>query len=135
MNDRPVLNLLNRLLIGVLALVTTVSFFLVPLDASLPIHWDINGVADRFAPAPLALLIPALTAVFVIGLLFVLRPAGLRKDFEAARHVIDAATSFIVALAIVLSGATTAIGMGFVVDMPRLVAFIIAAMLLIVGNY
>lgn len=135
MTDRPILSLLNRLLILALALVTSAGFFLVPLETSLPIHWNINGQPDGFAPAAVALLLPAIMGAFVLGLFYVIRPAGLRQDFEAGRHLIAASISLILALAIVISGATVAFGVGLTVDMPRLIGFIIGAMLLVLGNY
>ncbi len=135
MTDRPILNTLNRVLVAGVALVTIAGFFIVPLDGTLPIHWGPDGQADGFAPAPVALLIPAVMTAVVVGLLFVMRPAGLRRDFEAGRHVINATISFIAVLAILILGATIAIGLGHMVDMPRMLALAIGAMLLVVGNY
>lgn len=135
MTNKPTLNALNRGLLVAVAIVTIAGFFLVPLDVSLPIHWNINGEPDNFAPAPLAMLLPALMAALVVGLLLILRPAGLRRDFEAGRYAIDAAISIVLALAVLLGGATIAIGKGISVDMVRLIAFAMGAMLLVLGNY
>lgn len=135
MTDRPLLSPFNIVLIVVLALLTLAGFVLVPLEGNLPIHWGLDGRADGFAPAPLALLLPALMAAIVLGALFGLRAAGFGKDLEAGRHLNAAATSFILLLAIGLLGGTIAIGMGFGVDMPRLIAFLLGAMLLVLGNY
>jgi uncharacterized membrane protein len=134
MTNRPILNPLNRILIGLLALVTAAGFFIVPLDASLPIHWNLQGVADNFAPTPIALLIPAIMAAVALTLFFIVRRTGLRKDMEAGRHVIQVANSFILGLAILLTCATIAVGVGYDVDMPRAVVFAMAALLLILGN-
>ncbi len=134
MIDRPILNPLNRILIGLLALVTAVGFFIVPLDAALPIHWNLQGVADSFAPTPIALLIPAIMAAVALTLFFIARRTGLSRDMEAGRHVIQVANSFILGLAVLLTCATIAIGVGYDVDMPRAVVFAMAALLLILGN-
>jgi len=134
MTNRPILNSLNRVLIGILVLVTAVGFFIVPLDASLPIHWNLEGVADNFAPAPVALLIPAIMAAVAVALFLIARRVGLSEDMEAGRHVIQVANSFIFSLAILLACATIAIGVGYNPDMPRIVVFAIAALLLILGN-
>lgn len=135
MTERPILNRLNRIFAGLLVLATIAGFFLVPLDASLPIHWGISGEPDNFAPAPIALLIPLVMASAVIGLLLVLRRSRLKKDMEAGRYLIDVSSSFILALAIVLVGITIAIGLGVSVDVPRIIAFIVGAMLVGLGNY
>lgn len=135
MTDRPILNRFNQILVAGLALVTVAGFLLVPLGATLPIHWDINGLADNFAPAPVALLIPAAMAAFVIGLLFALRGTRLRNDLEAGRHLLDVSNSFVLLLAILLAGVTILIGMGHEVSVPRIVSFALGAMLLGLGNY
>lgn len=135
MTDRPILGLFNRLLAAALLIATIAAFIVVPLHLDLPIHWGPDGQADRFAPAPVALLLPLAMAALVVGLLFVLRPAGLQKDFEAGRHLIAAVVSFILILALVILTATVALGLGQAVDMPRLVALLVGGMLLVVGNY
>ncbi len=135
MTERPILNSVNCILIGLLVLVTLAGFFIVPLDATLPIHWNFAGVADNFAPAPVALLFPALMAVAVLGLFVIIRRTRFSKDVEAGRHVIQAANSFVLGLAVLLSCATIAIGMGYDLDMPRAIVFVMGAMLLILGNY
>lgn len=135
MTDRPILNRLNRLLVGGVALATIASFFVVPLDMTLPIHWGPDGQADGFAPAPLALLLPIAMVIITLAIFFVIKPAGMRKDFEAGRHVIDPSISFIAVLGLLILGATVAVGLGQAVDMPRLLTAAVGAMLLVLGNY
>jgi uncharacterized membrane protein len=135
MINRPLINTFNRVLLSILIVVTALGFVLVPLDTSLPIHWNIEGRADRFAPAPLALLLPALMAAVVLGLYLVLGRGRWRRQFDAGRHVIDVTTSFILALAILLCAITIAIGLGTAVDVPRLIVLAMGVMLLVVGNY
>lgn len=135
MTDRPILNRFNFFLIAGLTLVTITGFLLVPLNDSLPIHWDINGVPDNFAPAPIALLIPAAMAGLVIGVMFLLRRSGLRDDLEAGRHLIDIANSFILLIAILLVCMTILIGMGHDISVPRTIALALGAMMLGLGNY
>lgn len=135
MTDRPLLNRFNQVLIAALALLTIAGFLLVPLDNMLPIHWDINGVPDNFAPAPVALLLPVAMAGFAVGLILVLRRSGLRADIEAGRHLVEASNSFVLLLAILVSGITILIGMGHEVGVPRLLTFALGVMLLGLGNY
>jgi uncharacterized membrane protein len=135
MTDRPILNRLNRLLVGGVALATVASFFVVPLDGTLPIHWGPNGQVDGFAPAPVALLLPAVMVTATLSLFFILKRKGLGKDFEAGRHVIDPSISFIAVLGLLTLAATVAIGLGHAVNMPRLLTAAVGAMLLVLGNY
>ena len=134
MTKSLVLSPLNLVLLGLLAGGTVLSFLLVPMTESLPVHWNIHGEVDGLAPAPVAVLLPGVMALFVVGLLCALRPLA-KRDFEAGRHVIEAAISAVLGLALLLLGATIAIGLGQPVDMPRLIAAALGLMLLVLGNY
>lgn len=135
MINRPILNTLNRVLVGGVVLVTIAGFLLVPLDGNLPVHWGPDGQVDTYAPAHVALIVPAIVTFMVVAILFVLRPAGMRQDMEAGRPLINASISFIAALSIMIAGATIAAGLGHAVDLPRLIVGMIGAMLLVIGNY
>ena len=124
----------NRFLTVLVGVVTIAGFMLVPLDQDLPIHWGISGQPDNFAPAPLALIFPAVMMVAVLALLFALRRAQLQKDFESGRFVIDASVSSIAALALVLCTATILIGLGAKLDMPRVVSLLVTGMFVVIGN-
>ncbi|SMQ63232.1 Uncharacterized membrane protein [Devosia lucknowensis] len=125
---------LNRILLVVLALATVVGFAVVPLETSLPVHWNLAGEADAFAPAAVALLLPALMAGLVMFILFLTRRFA-PEDYKSGRHVIDAVVTVITLLAIILLAATIALGLGHAIEMPRLLAIAIGAMWLVVGNY
>lgn len=135
MTDHPVLNTLNRVLLAGLAAVTAGSFFVVPLDQSLPIHWDVIGNADAYAPAGWALLLPMGLSLFTVVLMAVLRRSGLKKDFEAGRHLIHATISLMIGLSFVIAAVTIASGLGQVVDVPRVLAFAIGVLFVVLGNY
>lgn len=131
---RPVLSRLNLALLALLGLATLLAFAIVPVDGSLPIHWNVAGEADGFAPAPVALLLPAVMAAAVVGLLVFLRPHA-KRDFEAGHHVIEASVSAILGLALLLLAATVTIGLGYAVDMPRLIVGALGVIFLVLGNY
>lgn len=105
---------------------------LVPLDRVLPIHWGLSGEPDLFAPAAVALGLPLLIGLVAIGLPLLLRPAA--RDLDAGRHVIATALSSVIALALALSLATIAMGLGWDIDMPRMLALLIGLQLLSLGN-
>ena len=135
MKKNETLNLTNRILLAGLAIGTVVSFVFVPLDQMIPIHWDITGRPDNWAPAPLALLIPAIIAAVVIGSLRLMRRGSLTKDFEAGRHLISAAISIALLIALAVLASSALIGLGHELDMPRMVTGLVGAVLLILGNY
>lgn len=134
MQARPLVSPFNRILCGLVALAALVGFVLVPLGQDLPIHWDITGTPDGYAPAPLALLIGPGVMVFVVGLFFVMRKARLTKDFEAGRFVVDASISGLAGLSLILTVATTLVGLGQAVDMPRLIMLAVTVLFVVLGN-
>lgn len=128
------LNRLNLSMLGLLAAGTVAGFLVVPLGAELPIHWDLAGEADAFAPAPMALLLPVVMGLVVVGLLaFRLRSAS--RDFVAGRHAIEAATALVLGLALLLLATTIAIGLGQSVDVPRLIGGALGIVWLVLGNF
>lgn len=135
MKKNETLNLTNRILLTALALGTVAGFVFVPLDQMIPIHWDMTGRPDNWAPAPLALLIPAIIAAVVIGSLVFMRRGSLRQDFEAGRHLISAAISIALLIALAVLTSSVVLGLGHELDMPRLATGLVGAVLLILGNY
>ena len=87
----PFLNRFNFALAMLVALAAVLGFWLIPFDKVLPVHWGLSGTPDAFAPAPVAIGLPMLIVAIVLLLLALLRPAGLQRDFEAGRHIIDVA--------------------------------------------
>lgn len=134
MMSLPFVSKFHVFLLVVLAVLVVVGIVVVPLDQSLPIHWGLSGQADGFAPALVALLLPPVIVLAVLGVLAAMRRARLQRDFEAGRHVIDASIGVVTSLALCLEGATIMIGLGMAVDMPRLIAFVLGLMLVVVGN-
>ncbi|SFZ82644.1 Uncharacterized membrane protein [Devosia enhydra] len=134
MTSHSVLSPLTRILLAVLLVTTICGYALIPLDRSLPVHWGLSGAPDRFAPAAIALALPALLALVVVALGAVLRLPRFRGDLDASRHVMSVALSSVVALALALSLATLALGLGLDVDMPRLIALMVGLQILCLGN-
>jgi len=127
-------NWLQGLLVLILIALTIWGFVALPLDEALPIHWDIAGTPDRFAPAPMALLLaPALTAA-IIAIFWVLRRVSTPQQREARVHVEDAIVVTMTALAIVLQSAIILIGLGMDVDIIRVIALALAAVFVVLGN-
>lgn len=124
----------NRLTIAALLVVSAAAYVLVPLNVDLPIHWNIDGNIDATAPAPLALAIAPLVGLALVLLFAALRRARLEKDFESGRAVIHAAISMTFVLLIGLEIVQIIVGRGGEVDLPRYIAFGIAALLIAVGN-
>lgn len=134
MQAHPLLTRFHYVMIVLIILVTILGFFLVPLDQQLPIHWNIRGEADGFAPAPFALLLPLALVAFIAAVMLILRRAQLQKDFESGRFVINATLNGLTGLALMLLCTTILIGRGHQLDMLRLVMMAVSILLVMVGN-
>lgn len=127
-------NRLHAVLLLVLAVITVWGFFVLPLDASLPVHWNIEGVPDRFAPAPVALLVAPLVSLAVPVLVGLINARSTPGQRAARRHV-DAAVFILVAgLGIVIQVIMVRTGMGAPVDVVRVVVLAMAVLLAVLGN-
>ena len=134
MKNNKILNLTNRVLLGALALGTVAGLVVVPLDQSLPIHWDISGNPDNWAPALVAILFPLILAIAVIALM-AFGKRGMQKDFEAGQHVIEVSVSIVLAVALVILATVIAYGLGHTLDIPRIATAMVGAIFLVLGNY
>ena len=95
MNLRPML-LTNGVLIAGMAAVSLWAWKVIPEGARVPVHWNLEGKADRFGgKAELLLLLPAL-AVAIVVLLWVLPRLDPRKEnMEASAKFWNAAAIFV----------------------------------------
>ncbi len=130
----PFLSPIRLALVLALAAAVVAGFVLVPAGASLPIHWNIEGVADAFAPREVALLIPVAMVALVWLVFALVGRFGRRAELDAGRHVTSAAITLVIALALVIELATLAIGLGQDVDIVRLIAIAFAVLLVVLGN-
>ena len=134
------MNLRNVYVVGgiVIALQLVVAawgLFQVGPDATVPIHWDVNGEADGYAPAIVAFLLgPAITAGLV-GLLAVVpriepRRENLRRSASAYRTTVLAVTVFMGVLQLV----TVMAGVGMDVPVGGIIAAGVGIVIAIIGN-
>lgn len=131
-NNNP--SKMNWAALAALLIVTAIAFLMVPLDQTLPIHWNIRGEADRLAPAWLALLIAPVMGIAMLSLFTWLSGSRFKKDFQAGKHVIEVAASMMLLLFTGLELVLLVIGRGGEIDVPRLIALAFAALFLVLGN-
>jgi uncharacterized membrane protein len=134
------MNLRRFYAIGGLALVLEVALTAwglsqVGSDAIVPIHWNVNGVADGFASAWIAFLIgPAVTAL-ITGLMALVpriepRRENLRRSADAYRTM---AITLVVFLA-VIHAVTVFSGLGVEVPVGTIVGGGVGVLFAIIGN-
>ena len=102
--------------------------------AELPIHWNISGQADRYAPAAQALLWPAGVSILTGALLTaLLRTGSLRERLEASAPLLQSVWIGIMLLLIYVQIMIAAPAMGWKLG-PDLLQVGLGALLFVIGN-
>lgn len=134
MTLRDTLSPLNIALVLGIAIATIVGFVLVPAGMELPIHWGIDGAADRYMPRDGALLLLPTIALAVVALLLVVMRFSSEQRRQAARYAIGVTISALLALFLAIQIATVMIGTGAAVDMVRIVVLGVGLLFVVLGN-
>lgn len=104
--------------------------------AQLPVHWNIHGQIDRYAPRLWVAVMPALV-ITGLAALMVLLPAISPRKFEIKTFgpiyvILMLATQgvqLVVGLAVLLAGA------GYAVPIPTVAMLSVGALFMVLGNY
>jgi uncharacterized membrane protein len=104
-------------------------------SASVPIHWNVNGDPDGWAPAWLAFSLGPAITLLVVGLMALVpriepRRANLRRSANAYRTVAVALVLFLVVVQVV----TVAQGVGYAVPVGLVISFGIGLLFVVIGN-
>ncbi|MGF6171859.1 SdpI family protein [Ensifer sp. 4252] len=119
-------------LAAALVAATLAGYLMVPPSTELPIHWGVDGKADRFWPRDRALLMAPIGATVVLALMvFADRFAPGR---QAGRHVAAAASTGILALFTAIQTVIVLVGLGVDVSMVRVIAFAMGLLSVVIGN-
>lgn len=129
---------MSRPWLGVVLFVVAVAISVVAypfLPETVPIHWNLRGEADGFAPKAVALaLTPALILVFA-GLLRILPAIDPKREeirrFERSYHM---AINLILTLLLVIHAMVVANGAGWSVDVSVVLPLLIGLLFLFLGN-
>ncbi|GAB6934631.1 MAG: SdpI family protein [Calditerricola sp.] len=124
---------LGVVLFVVAAAISVVAYPFLP--ETVPIHWNLRGEADGFAPKAVALaLTPALILVFA-GLLRILPAIDPKREeirrFERSYHM---AINLILTLLLVIHAMVVANGAGWSVDVSVVLPLLIGLLFLFLGN-
>ena len=109
MQKNSPISLMQMVLLAGLCAVTVIGFVKIPESAAVPIHWNVNGIADAFWPRNYALMVLPVIAFAMLCLNLV---AGRRRGAQNGRHVARAAitASLVICLAIQSGVVMTALG-------------------------
>jgi uncharacterized membrane protein len=135
MNMRPLLIANIGLIVGMAAF-SAWAWNLIPDGAQVPVHWNIEGHADRYGSKVEALLaMPAVAAVLTALLLFLPRIDPRRANIEASGKFWNAVAIAIVALLAYVHVFLILNAMGRSVDVLNGMIPGLCALFVVIGNY
>jgi uncharacterized membrane protein len=135
MNLRPFLAVAAAV-IGAMLAVSAWGWTQIPADAQVPIHWGIDGRADGFAPKPIGLFgVPVLAVGLTLLLLAVPRVEPRRDNLRRSSTAYRAIAIAILLVMGTIHTATVLAATGADVDIAGVVAGVIGAMFVVIGNY
>ncbi|WDR06043.1 SdpI family protein [Devosia rhodophyticola] len=123
----------HLLLLAVLMATTGVILFRVPDDFSYPAHWGPHSQPDWIWPRDMALAGAPIVAL-LITLIFIGLGMGLTKNrLLQTRHVLDPALTLFLTVADAVQMGLLLIGIGSDLDLIKLTAYGLGALLIVVG--
>lgn len=121
-------------LVAALVCVTLWGYWTIPMDRLVPVHWDIAGEPDNFAPAGLALLIAPTMAALVALIVWTVAHWSAPEKRQARKYIDRALVPAITALAVVMQIITINAGSGGTLPVFKLIASATGVLFVILGN-
>jgi immunity protein, SdpI family len=135
MNVRPML-VYSTVVVGLMLALSAWAWTQLPADASVPIHWGIDGQANGFAPKPIGLFFVPLITIGITALFAVIpRVEPRRANLERSGTAYRATWVGVVTLMGVVHAASIAAAVGVVVDISRIVMAATGGLFIVIGNY
>jgi len=122
---------INHLLLSLIAVTTIGGVVRIPPDAQLPVHFDLFGQPDRFAGRDEALVIMPAIALAMLVLFWAIGRFASPARLAGGRHVVEAILPVMLAMFLALQ---LVLVFQFDFAIPRVVAWSIAALLIVLGN-
>lgn len=105
------------------------------LPEKMPIHWDINGAVDSFAPKAVAVFLPPLLLLAVFWIC-ILVEAKIGKNGEIQNKKAFGLVLFLLpAISVVLNAFVYSTALGVKISLRFVLPFLMGGMLMIIGNY
>jgi uncharacterized membrane protein len=135
MNRRPMI-LYSLAVVAAMFALSVWAWPQLPDDASVPIHWGLNGQVDGYAPKPVGLLIlPILTAVIAAMLAVIPRFEPRRANLERSAKAYGATWIAVITLLALVHALALAVALGATLDVGRLVLIGTGGLFVVIGNY
>ncbi len=117
-------------------LVTTYAWGIVPEDAQIPFHWNIQGEVDNYASKPVGLLMSLGMIVFITLLLAVVPRIEPRLDnLQQSQKAYKTLWGGVLVMMLALHLITISAALGYEENVPMLMAFLMGALFMAIGNY
>ena len=124
----------NFVLLLLLWTISIAGLFIIPLSAPTPIHWNLMGEPDGFAPGWLSVMLPALIGTAVLGFIAWISRTISEQDLQAGRAGIERGATIILLVMAVVSLVIILNAMGQELHVPKIVALLIGAVLIALGD-
>jgi uncharacterized membrane protein len=135
MNIRPML-IYSFVVVGLMLALSAWAWTQLPADASIPIHWGVDGQPNGFAPKPIGLfLVPGITALITALFAVIPRIEPRRANLERSGTAYRATWVGVVTLMGVVHAAAIAAALGAEFDISRVVLIGVGALFVVIGNY
>jgi immunity protein, SdpI family len=135
MNVRPMLTY-SAVVVGLMLALSAWAWTQLPADASIPIHWGIDGQANGYAPKLVGLLLlPAITIGIAALFAVIPRVEPRRANLERSSTAYRATWIGVVTLMGVIQAAIVAAALGATFEVNRVVLVGVGALFIVIGNY
>jgi len=135
MNVKPLLFVNGTLTAGMIGLSTWV-WQSIPDSARVPVHWNIEGQADRYGSKVEALLLlPAMAVLLTLIFLFLPRIDPRRANLDASGKLWNAAAIGSVALLAYVHVLLVLTATGRAIDITDYLLPALSALFIVIGNY
>ena len=135
MNLRPLLLYSVAVVVAMFA-ISAWAWGQLPADASIPIHWGLDGQVDGYASKTVGLLLLPLTAAGLAALLAVIpRIEPRRANLERSGKAYSATWVAVMTLLGLVHVLAIAVALGSSIDVPRLILIGVGAVFVVIGNY
>ncbi len=106
------------------------------LPEQVPTHWNAQNMVDGYSSRNMACFgIPAFMLLMAAGINLAFKLDPKRGNIVRSREIMEISRWFIVLMAVLMQGVIIASGLGYDVDVGRIVSIAIALLVMVMGNY
>ncbi|MCB0144848.1 MAG: SdpI family protein, partial [Caldilineaceae bacterium] len=126
----------SAVVIGIMFLIAAWAWMQLPADASIPVHWGINGEADRYGGKFEGLLMPPLITLGIVLLMaFIPRLDPRGENIVRSSAAYKAIWVVIMLFMLLIYGIALLAIFGWPLDIGRIVGGAVGILFIILGNY